>query len=166
MIVGRLSAANAQKASQTGYNPCMRFSSGLFYAVAAAITWGLVYTIDQRVLKGLSPLTLLFVDSVLTGILLLPIAFLQRNSLTSLSTVSGRIWILVVVSLALAALANFFIFSSIKILGASTASIFEIAYPFFVTLFTYIIFGTELNVYFFIGAILIFAGSAIIVGLA
>jgi drug/metabolite transporter (DMT)-like permease len=140
--------------------------SGVLYAIAAAVSWGVVYTIDQRVLRGLSPLTLLFVDSVLTAILLLPVAFLQKSSLSSLSNTPLRLWGLVVLSLAIAALANYFIFSSIRILGASTASIFEISYPFFVALFAYFAFGAELNFYFVIGAGLILAGSAIIIGLA
>jgi len=29
-------------------------SSGFMYAVGAAVTWGAVYTIDQKVLKGAS----------------------------------------------------------------------------------------------------------------
>ena len=74
-----------------------------------------------------------------------------------------KIWWLIILSLALAALANLFIFSSIKILGASTASIFEISYPFFVVLFTFLIYGAEFNLYFLIGAVLIFAGSAMII---
>ncbi|MBV9159535.1 MAG: DMT family transporter [Candidatus Kaiserbacteria bacterium] len=140
--------------------------SGFLYAIAAAVTWGLVYTIDQRVLKGLTPLTLLFIDSVLTAILLLPVAFLQKSTLSTLSHTPFKLWGLVILSLALAALANFFIYSSIRIMGASTASIFEIVYPFFVALFTALVFGSELNVFFFLGAVLIFLGSAIIIGLA
>ncbi len=141
-------------------------STGLLYAIGAAITWGLVYTIDQRVLRGASPFALLFVDSLITAILLLPIIFFQKNSLASLSGASGRLWLLIIISLVLAAFANFFIFSSIKILGASTASIFEIAYPFFVVIFSYFAFRTSPNLYFLLGALLIFAGSAIIIALA
>jgi drug/metabolite transporter (DMT)-like permease len=138
-------------------------TNGLLYAVGAAVTWGLVYTIDQRVLRGASPFALLFVDALLTAILLLPIIFFQKNALASLSGISGKLWLLIIISLALAALANFLIFSSIKILGASMASIFEIAYPFFVIIFSYFAFRVTPNLYFLLGAVLIFAGSAIII---
>jgi drug/metabolite transporter (DMT)-like permease len=141
-------------------------STGLLYAIGAAVTWGLVYTIDQRVLRGASPFALLFIDSLLTAILLLPIVFFQKNALASLSGTSGKLWLLIIISLALAAFANFFIFSSIKILGASTASIFEIAYPFFVVIFSYFAFRATPNLYFLLGALLIFVGSAIILALA
>ena len=140
--------------------------SGLLYAIGAAVTWGIVYTIDQKVLRGASPFALLFVDSILTAILLLPFIFFEKGSLTSIVASSARIWLLIITSLALAALANFFIFSSIKILGASTASIFEIAYPFFVVLFTSIVFRATPNLYFLFGAVLIFVGAAIIIASA
>jgi DME family drug/metabolite transporter len=140
--------------------------AGFLYAIGAALTWGVVYTIDQRVLRGASPFALLFVDALLTTVLLLPIIFLEKGSLSSLSHTSTKVWFLILLSLVLAALANFFIFSSIKILGASTASVFEISYPFFVALFSYFVFGAELNFYFFIGALFIFAGSAVIIALA
>ena len=138
-------------------------STGFFYAIGAAITWGVVYTIDQRVLRGASPFALLFIDSILTALLLLPVLFLDRDSLASLSGTSAKVWMLIVASLALAAFANFLIFSAIKILGAGPASIFEIAYPFFVVLFTYLIFRTTPSLYFLLGAALIFAGAAIII---
>jgi len=138
-------------------------SSGYLYAVGAAITWGLVYTLDQRILRGASPFTLLFIDSIITAVVLLPILFIDRSSISSLFTLSGKTWILIILSLVLAALANFLIFSSIKILGASTASIFEIAYPFFVVIFTYLIFQTTPSLFFLLGAFLIFSGASIIV---
>ncbi len=139
---------------------------GLLYAIAAAITWGLVYTLDQKILLTASPFALVFIDSLLTTALLLPFIIIQRPALISLASTQSRIWVLIIASLALAALANFFIFSSIRLLGASTASIFEIAYPFFVVLFSYFAFGANLNRFFLLGAILIFVGAAIIIRLA
>lgn len=138
-------------------------SSGFIWATAAAVTWGLVYAIDQKILNGLSPFALLFVDSILTAVLLLPFIFIEKNSLVALAEVPAKTWLLVIASLALAALANFFIFSSIKIIGASTASVFEIAYPFFVVAFAYLFFRETPTVYFALGGLLIFAGAAIIV---
>lgn len=137
--------------------------TGLLYAIAAAITWGLVYTIDQRVLRSTSPLALLFVDSVLTAILLSPLMSFQKDALASLLNNPGKVWLFLIISMILAALANFFIFSSITILGASTASIFEIAYPFFVIIFSYYAFDASPSISFLIGAFLIFTGAIIII---
>jgi drug/metabolite transporter (DMT)-like permease len=137
--------------------------TGLLYAIGAAVTWGLVYTIDQKILRGASPFALLFVDSLITALIFLPVLFFDRSSLASLSGAAAKTWLLIIASLMLAGLANFCIFSSIKIIGASYASIFEIAYPFFVVLFSYFAFSALPSLYFLLGAVLIFSGSAIIV---
>jgi drug/metabolite transporter (DMT)-like permease len=136
--------------------------NGFLYSIGAAITWGVVYTISQRILRIASPFALLFVDSLLTTILLLPFVLARRTSLSSLLTMPNKTWLLVLSSLILAAVATFFSFSGIRILGASTASTFEIAYPFFVVLFSYLVFGARPSIYLVIGALLVFAGSAII----
>jgi drug/metabolite transporter (DMT)-like permease len=137
--------------------------TGFLYAIGAAVTWGLVYTIDQRILRGTSPFALILIDSLITALILLPVLLYDKCSLVSLSGATSKTWFLIVVSLILAALANFLIFSSIKIIGASYASIFEIAYPFFVVLFSYFAFSAVPSLYFLLGAVLIFSGSAIIV---
>lgn len=97
---------------------------------------------------------------------MLPFVFFDNSSIKNVLS-SGRLNLsLIITSIILAIIANFLIFSGIKILDASTASIIEIAYPFFVVLFSYIFFKSHPNIYFFIGGILIFAGSIIIMKFA
>ncbi len=139
---------------------------GFIYAIAAAVTWGLVYVIDQKILDKISPLALLFIGSLITMIVTLPILLFDFRPMRELLGSGRSNLILIFVSVILAALANLFIFSGIKTLGAATASVFEIAYPFFVILFSVLIFKTSLNLYFLIGAILIFTGSLIIIKFA
>lgn len=139
---------------------------GFLCAVGAAIIWGLVYTIDQKVLSNISPFNLLFIDSLLTAIIMLPFMFFNNGSIKTVLA-SGKSTIsLIILSVVLAGLANFLIFSGIKGLNASSASMIEIAYPFFVVLFSYIFFRSTPNIYFFIGGILIFFGSIIIIRFA
>jgi len=138
-------------------------SIGLIYATLAAVTWGLVYTIDQKILDKVSPAPLIFITSLLVVILSMPIMMIDPRPLKILLN-SGKLNLgLIVLTVLLTTLANFFIFSGIKILGASTASIFEIAYPFFVILFSFLLYKTSLNIYFFFGSVLIFLGSFIII---
>ena len=140
--------------------------TGFIYVIGAAITWGLVYAIDQKILSGIAPMTLLFIDSIIAALIMLPFIFFSNGS-TKDVVVSGKTdWSLIILSVALGTLANFLIFSGIKNLNASTASIIEIAYPFFVVLFSYILFRSTPNIYFFIGGILIFVGSIIIIKFA
>ena len=135
---------------------------GLMYSIGAAVVWGLVYTLDQKILNNLSPSTLLFVSSLIVMIIMLPFVLFDSEPIKTFMN-SGRYNItLVISSVLLAALANFLIFSSIKILNASAASFIEISYPFFVVLFSFIIFRAMPSIYFLLGGILIFLGSFII----
>ncbi len=140
--------------------------TGFFYAIGAAITWGLIYSLDQKILTTMSPMTLLFVNSVVTAILLLPFLFFDSGSVKDvLHSSKTNLWI-IFLAVVLAAFANFFIYVAIKVLDAPTASIIEIAYPFFVVLFSYIFFHANPNIYFFIGGTLIFIGSVIVIRFA
>jgi len=136
---------------------------GFIYAILAAVTWGLVYTIDQKVLTKISPFSLIFVSSLIVLAISLPVVLHDPRPLRILLNSGKANLALVVFSVVLTTLANFLIFSGIKILGASTASIFEIAYPFFVILFSFFLFKTGINAYFILGSILIFLGSYVII---
>ncbi len=136
---------------------------GFIYAIAAAVSWGAVYAIDQKILSRVSPLGLLFIDSVLTALVILPIMLVNSGSMKTVFASGKTSAGLIIVSLLLAALANFFIYSAIRSLGASTASIFEIAYPLFVVIFAFLLFKQTVSWYFALGACLIFAGSIIII---
>ena len=137
-------------------------SIGFMYAIGAALAWGLAYTIDQKILAYISPVILLFISFIIGAILLLPAVLGQSDSLVSVLSLGKTRLFLILFSIMLATLANYLIFASIERLGASLASVFEISYPFFVFLFSFLIFGSTLNAYVIAGSLLIFAGSAII----
>ncbi len=137
--------------------------TGFLFAGGAAVVWGLVYTIDQIILSTVSPFALLFIDSVLTMIVMLPFILFDHHPLKPLLNASPKTFFLMLLSVILAALAGFLIFAGIKRIGASEASIIEIAYPFFVVLFSFLIFKSKPNIYFLVGGILIFLGSVIII---
>lgn len=139
---------------------------GFLYAIGAAVTWGLVYALDQKILYNVTPATLLFVDSVIATMIMLPFVFFSNGSMREVVLSVKTNWSLILLSAALAIFANFLIFSGIKNLDASTASIIEIAYPFFVVLFSYILFRSTPNAYFFVGGAFVFVGLIIIIKLA
>lgn len=136
--------------------------TGIIYSIGAAITWGLVYTIDQKILGGISPITLLFIDSILTFAVIIPFILIDRASIITFVQSGALNIFLVIISLILALVANYFIYSGIKLIGASTASVFEISYPLFVVLFSYLFFRSSMSVSFWIGTGLIFIGSIVI----
>ena len=139
---------------------------GFICAIGAAVMWGIVYALDQKILSSLSPLAYLFVSSLFTAIVVLPFLLSDHGSMKSIFSSSGTTLFIIIAAVVLAAAANFLIFSGIKILGADTASIIEIAYPFFVVFFSFLLFRSTPNAYFFLGGGLIFIGSVIIIKFA
>ena len=139
---------------------------GLIYAIGAALLWGLVYTLDERILAKASPGVLMFASSIIAAMVTLPFLFMERSSIKELLFFDKPLLLLIIFSQILAAIAGFFIFASIKTAGSAFASIIEISYPFFVVLFSMLLLGNQVNIYFWIGGILIFSGAVIISQLA
>ena len=138
---------------------------GFVYAITAAVTWGLAYTLDQKILEKASPVLLLLFNSVIALIIFLPVAWFTGDLRRSFSFDSETLFLVLIAQL-LTLIGTLFILAGIKLLGASLASIFEIMYPFFVILFSYLIFGTSVNYFFWIGSGLLFLGSAILIRFA
>ncbi len=136
---------------------------GFLYAIGAAVTWGMVYALDQKILSNQAPLAYLFINSLLTAVILLPFLFFDGGPIKAVLSADRTTIIFIVASVALAAFANFLIFSGIKVLDADMASIIEIAYPFFVVLFSYFMFRETPNAYFWFGSALVFAGAVVII---
>ncbi len=140
--------------------------TGFIYALGAAITWGLVYALDQKILVGIAPVTLVFIDSIFAAMIMLPFVIFRHGSFKEIIFAGKSNWTLILLLAFFTALANFLILSGIKNLDASRASVIEIAYPFFVVLFSYILFRSTPNMFFFIGAFFVFAGCVIIIKFA
>ena len=65
-------------------------------------------------------------------------------------------------SQTLVLIAGLAILYAVKYLGAPIASAFEISYPLFVAFFYFTVFNGNLNINFWIGSVLIFAGSVVV----
>ena len=134
---------------------------GYLYAIGAAVTWGLMYAIDGKILEKFSPMNLLFIQCFLLAIVTLPF-FILGNGWADL-TKNRAVWPLIALTILLAVIANFWILKSIQLLGATTASSFEISYPFFVAIFSMLLFGARLSLPVVMGGMLIFLGSIVII---
>jgi drug/metabolite transporter (DMT)-like permease len=135
---------------------------GYLSAVSAALVWGLVYTIDQKLLGTMSPLVLLFVSSLLPTLLLIPAFFWRPRLFSALAHNTTATWSLLLAELALAAIANLLIFASIQALGATTASVVEVSYPLFVVIFSSFAFHVKPTAHLLLGSLLIVAGAMVI----
>ncbi len=139
---------------------------GFVYAISAAVIWGVLYAISEKVLHSTTPMTILFINSIITVLIMSVLTFFGLTSFKEVFSSSRANLLLIFIAAILVVLANFLILASIKSLNASMASIIEISYPIFVVLFSYIFFRAVPNVYFFIGALLIFIGSFVIIKFA
>jgi drug/metabolite transporter (DMT)-like permease len=139
---------------------------GYALAVAAAVLWGLLYVLDERLLAGVSIYRLYFLHSI-AGVAVAGAVLLARGeSPASLLRFSfpGVSLPLVLATMAVVVLACLAIFSSIQALGASRAAVLEISYPLFVAIFAWLLYRQPIQWPVIVGGIFIFIGSAIIVG--
>jgi drug/metabolite transporter (DMT)-like permease len=136
---------------------------GYVFAFLAAITWGITYTLDQKILEKVSPLTLNSMYYFVSFMLTLPFLVYKKKELSIVFTNDKRFIYFLLANFTLAFLANYFITSGIKNLDASTASIIEITYPIFVIIFSIFVFKTMPNYLFFIGSAIVLLGIVLII---
>jgi drug/metabolite transporter (DMT)-like permease len=133
-------------------------------ALGAAVVWGLHYPLLDHALKKISLTSAL----LLTALPILVVALLNYKQVVSDVAVvrqlapSAQLTIAAVMLTSLVGSALLFL--SIGSKNATLASLIEITYPMFVALFAYVLFrSTVLNLSVAIGALLIFAGVAVII---
>lgn len=131
------------------------------WAIMASLTWGLSYSLDEKALEKASFVQLLAVNAAITLVVITPIVLLGGSKAPLMSLPPKTLGLILLTSL-LALAANAFIFLGIKNLGASTAAVIEISYPFFVILFSALLWKERPSISFFVGAVFIFFGSWII----
>lgn len=140
---------------------------GFIYALGSAIAWSLIYVINQKMLAHNSPLAVMFMQSLITAVIMLPIYAISlkaggESTAQIISVNKANIFYFLLIA-ALTAVILFLIFSSIKFIGVSAASAIEISYPFFIVLFSFLFFRSSTNIYFLLGSLFIFIGSVIII---
>jgi len=137
-----------------------------FYAMGAAIIWGINYAVAGRLLeRGMSPQTLFLIDMVFGAIgMAMLLSFTGKWSAT-LSELqlprSELLWLLVAVLTAM--IAALLIFMSIQAKNATVASLIEVTYPFFTAFFAWLMFRQNtLNLATIVGGLLILIGVIVI----
>ncbi|MEO8205989.1 MAG: DMT family transporter [Chthoniobacterales bacterium] len=138
----------------------------IFFALAAAIIWGVNYAASGRVLsRGMSPATLFFLD-MLFG--LLAVCGLLA-CMGKLGRVAGEVRMLggdvfwLVVAMCCSTAAGLLIFMAIEGRNATVASLIEISYPLFVALFAWLFFRElQFNWQTAVGGMLILVGVFIV----
>ena len=135
---------------------------GLGLALASAVCWGLTYTLTEKILQKTHSFSIIFIESLLATLITLPLFFGKAGGIKALVGVGTPTLLLLGVSTVTAILGYFFIYESIKLVGASIATFFEVGYPFFVVIFSMLLLGTHINWFCILGGTFICAGVVII----
>ncbi len=136
------------------------------YALSAAVLWGGVYTIDERLLKaGISPVVLMIAHSLF----MLPLYFLlnwkQAGGMSEIKLLfqNKDLIYLFVLGSVLAVAANIIILMGFAEKNAALVSLVEISYPIFIILFSYMfIKDFNISLYTLFGGLMIFAGVFVV----
>ncbi|KKW21674.1 MAG: transport protein [Parcubacteria group bacterium GW2011_GWC2_52_8c] len=138
---------------------------GVLLSISAAISWGLVYVLEQKVLTEFSVAKFLIFESIFMFLVALPIALYSENPDSRFSRLDYQVVLTVPFILLMLAtfLGNFFILSSVQQIGATVASMIEITFPLFVVIFAFYILRQPIHYLTVIGGILIMLGSALVI---
>jgi len=137
-----------------------------FYALTAAVLWGIGYVLSEKLLReGISPAFMMVVSASITLPLYLLLSVQLENFRENITHLFGNVKTLIsIVMMALTVVGgNYFVLKSIDQKNATLASFVEISYPLFVFLFAWIFFKeVQLNWGTAFGALLIFCGITVI----
>ena len=132
---------------------------GYALVLTASMLFGLIYAIDQGILKKYSPGTILVLSSIVT----FTVNFILSNKKEIVEIAEDyKSLALVAFGAFLGTIATRLTLHSIQMIGAARSSIVEITYPVFVCLFCYVLYRETLDYKFAIGASLIIIGTIVV----
>lgn len=135
------------------------------YAIAAAVLWGLSYTMTEQVMKKLSAMSVMFFCSLGGATFALTTGLLLGSFKKDWEVIktAGTELKLLGTCVAVVMIANVFILLSIKAKNATMAGMVEITYPLFTAIFAWVLFKeAQMTTGTLIGFVLIVVGVACI----
>lgn len=137
------------------------------YAMAAAILWGVNYSLAEKIGQRVSLISILALEMIVGAVFIFVIAYFTtlKSDLTTLWE-EPTLMRLTLIEIFVVVIANMAIVASIQSKNATSAGLIELSYPLFTILFTWFLFHEHhLNLPTMIGSILIALG-VICVGLS
>lgn len=137
----------------------------LYYAIIAAIIWGMSYTISGEILLHISTITLLMLQMLFSALIFSLSLFFNKYRQELLIIIHNKqLLFLVIIQILLCLTASYLSWQSLKIYSNPGIIAFvESTYPLFAIIFSYIFFRVfKLNFFTIIGSLLIFVGIIII----
>jgi len=134
--------------------------AGYAWALLAAVTWGLAYCIEGRIVSRYSAVQFLVARGIVYAALIVPVVLIQRGAV--LGPLRAEPWPIMGVS-ALWTIGGYFIIRAEQAIGASRANAVEILYPLFTVGFAFLFWRERLPATFYAGMALALAGAVLIV---
>jgi drug/metabolite transporter (DMT)-like permease len=135
-----------------------------YYALSASILWGLNYTLNAKLLKSVSAMSLMIYQMILGSLIFIIIGNKEKivNDLRVVFT-NRDLLFLVFTTILISLAASMCIYKSIASKNAVLAALIETSYPLFTLFFSWLIFKDNFfNIQTIIGSVLIFIGIYII----
>ncbi|MFY7697844.1 MAG: EamA family transporter [Legionella sp.] len=133
-------------------------------ALLAALFWGINYTLTEKILSNIAPVTLLALEALVSALTFSIMAYFSSwpNDRMVLINNPKILWLTIIETIVVLA-ASFCIVFSISSKNATVTSVIELIYPLFIVFFTWLFFGeNHLSVPVVVGGILIFVGVLVI----
>lgn len=137
----------------------------ILYALVTSLVWGFDYVLAEKILKKISPASLMFFELLFAAIIVFIFSLFSGKLAKDISIVanSRQTGIYLLFGVLTFALANVLSFYAIQAKNATLASIIEVSYPLFIIIIAWVLFReSALNISVIIGGLLIFAGIFII----
>jgi drug/metabolite transporter (DMT)-like permease len=135
----------------------------IFLPFFGAGLYGLVYALNENIFVNVSISTYVFVSNIVGAALIVLLHLLSPLKIDFSPLMENRTAALFCISVVASILGWIVTCFAIKSISANYASIAEISYPFFTILFGYLIFSRKIDWSVALGAVLIFAGSLILI---
>ncbi len=137
----------------------------LYYAIIAAMVWGLSYTISGQILLHVSTITLLTLQMFFSTLIFSLSLFFNKYRKEILIILHDKsLLLLIIMEMLLFMTGSYLSWQSLKIYSnPGIVALVESTYPLFAIIFSYIFFNIfRLNLIMIIGSLLVFAGIVII----
>lgn len=135
-----------------------------YYALSASLLWGLNYTLNAKLLKSVSAMSLMIYQMVLGSIIFLIIV--NKSKLVDdfkVACANRELLFLIIATILISLTASMCIYKSIAYKNAVLAALIETCYPLFTLFFSWLIFKDNFfNIPTFVGTLFIFSGIFII----
>ncbi len=137
----------------------------IIFAISASAVWGITYVLGEQIYKKISVITSLSLATLLSGFVMLIVAYLAgylKKDIITLTT-DKRILGLSIAEAVCLMIAELLIGFSITNKNATLSGLIEISYPIFIAIFAFLLFKeNQINLATTVGGIIIFSGIFII----